>query len=156
MRSGLYVQNKITQHIDVFLSWQDVFLYNFFSSSSIREQWNVIYEYMQEKNLGSSFPHFTSFDRAKHKGLCHEFKQLYVAVTRAKERLWICENHSCNFDAMANYWKKLNLVQVRKFDDLLAQELVFASSKEEWKLRGFKVCYSGFDSQTSLVTFASF
>uniref|UniRef100_A0A803NBG7 UvrD-like helicase ATP-binding domain-containing protein n=1 Tax=Chenopodium quinoa TaxID=63459 RepID=A0A803NBG7_CHEQI len=120
------------------LEFKDVLLYNFFSSSPIREHWSVIYKYMQEKNLGSSFPHFPKFNHAKHSGLCHELKQLYVAVTRAKERLWICESHGSHAEPMANYWKKLNLVRIRQFDNSLAQEIIFPSSKEEWKSQGFK------------------
>lgn len=137
------------------LSSQDVLLYNFFSSSPIREHWSVIYKYMQEKNLGSSFPHFPKFNHAKHSGLCHELKQLYVAVTRAKERLWICESHGSHAEPMANYWKKLNLVRIRQFDNSLAQEIIFPSSKEEWKSQGFKVCFLALFGRHSLLVFSS-
>ena len=41
---------------------------------------------------------------------------------------------------MFDYWKKRLLVQVRQLDDSLAQEMQVASSLEEWKLRGIKVC----------------
>ena len=41
---------------------------------------------------------------------------------------------------MFDYWKKRLLVQVRQLDDSLAQEMQVASSLEEWKSRGIKVC----------------
>ncbi|KAI3734205.1 hypothetical protein L6452_13669 [Arctium lappa] len=61
----------------------DVLLYNFFSTSPLKDQWRVIYGYMKEKNLVDekgchSFP---SFSEARHNVLCSELKQLYVAIT---------------------------------------------------------------------------
>ncbi|KAG5240587.1 P-loop containing nucleoside triphosphate hydrolases superfamily [Salix suchowensis] len=51
-------------------------------------------------------------------------KQLYVAITRTRQRL-----------PMFDYWTKKGLVQVRKLDDSLAQAMQVSSSPEEWKSR---------------------
>jgi hypothetical protein len=115
-------------------------LYNFFGSSPLKNQWRVIYKYMEEQDLlGSTSPSFPSFNEAKHNVLCSELKQLYVAVTRTRQRLWICENVEEFCRPMFDYWMKKGLVQVRQLDDSLAQEMQVASSPEEWRLRGIKV-----------------
>ncbi|KAM3753439.1 hypothetical protein ACB098_03G094400 [Castanea mollissima] len=123
------------------LEFQDVLLYNFFGSSPMKNLWRVIYKYMKEQDLldptlPSSFP---SFNEAKHNVLCSELKQLYVAITRTRQRLWICENTEDVCKPMFDYWKKKCVVQVRQLDDSLAQAMQVASSPEEWKSRGIKL-----------------
>lgn len=63
--------------------FQDVLLYNLFGSSPLRNQWRVIYEFMEEKNLLDSCLHncFPNFNHSRHSILCSELKQLYVAIT---------------------------------------------------------------------------
>ncbi|KAL6295349.1 hypothetical protein ACE6H2_003491 [Prunus campanulata] len=123
------------------LEFQDVLLYNFFGSSPLKNKWRVIYDYMKEQDLlDSTLPKcFPSFNEAKHNILCSELKQLYVAVTRTRQRLWICENVEELSKPMFDYWKKKCLVQVRQLDDSLAQAMQVASSPEEWKSRGIKL-----------------
>ncbi|KAL2487580.1 uncharacterized protein Fot_40872 [Forsythia ovata] len=123
------------------LEFQDVLLFNFFGSSPLRGQWRVIYEFLKEKDLfDSGFPKsFPSFSQLRHNILCSELKQLYVAITRTKQRLWICENAEELSKPMLDYWKRLGLVNVRKVDDSLAQAMQRASSPEEWKSQGIKL-----------------
>ncbi|PRQ41353.1 putative hydrolase [Rosa chinensis] len=123
------------------LEFQDVLLYNFFGSSPSRNQWRVIYDYMNELDLlDHTLPRgFPSFNVAKHNILCSELKQLYVAVTRTRQRLWICENFEDLSKPMFDYWKKKCLVQVKQLDDSLAHAMQVASSPEEWKSRGMKL-----------------
>ncbi|XP_062004037.1 uncharacterized protein LOC133721436 [Rosa rugosa] len=123
------------------LEFQDVLLYNFFGSSPSKNQWKVIYDYMKEQDLlDSTLPKkFPSFSEAKHNILCSELKQLYVAVTRTRQRLWICETVEEISKPMFDYWKKKCLVQVRQLDDSLAQAMQVASSTEEWRSRGIKL-----------------
>ncbi|KAL7258164.1 hypothetical protein ACSBR1_004309 [Camellia fascicularis] len=124
------------------LEFQDVLLYNFFSSSPMRNHWEVIYEYMVEKDLqiSTSPQHFQGFNLEKHTALCSELKQLYVAITRTRQRLWICEDEGFS-DSVFNYWMKLNLVKVRKLDYESVKEMQIVSSQEEWKSRGIKLFY---------------
>ncbi|KAL6223346.1 hypothetical protein ACLB2K_006733 [Fragaria x ananassa] len=123
------------------LEFQDVLLYNFFSSSPLRNQWRVIYDYMKEQDLlDSTLPKkFPSFNEAKHNILFSELKQVYVAVTRTRQRLWVCETVHEHSKPMFDYWKKKCLVQVRQLDDSLAQAMQVASSTEEWRSRGIKL-----------------
>ncbi|CAK9141755.1 unnamed protein product [Ilex paraguariensis] len=122
------------------LEFQDVLLYNFFGSSPLRNQWRVVYEFMKKQDLlDSTISKSPSFSHAKHNILCSELKQLYVAITRTRQRLWICENIEELSKPMFDYWKRKCLVQVRKLDDSLAQAMQVASSPEEWKARGLKL-----------------
>lgn len=82
---------------------------------------------------------FPSFEETKHNLMCSELKQLYVAITRTRQRLWVSENTEELSRPMFDYWKRKCLVQVRRLDDSLAQAMQVASSPEEWKARGVKV-----------------
>ncbi|KAI3817065.1 hypothetical protein L1987_10852 [Smallanthus sonchifolius] len=125
------------------LEFQDVLLYNFFGTSPRKDQWRVIYEYMKEhdwldEKLPQSFPNFSE---SRHSVLCSELKQLYVAITRARQRLWLCENKEELSKPMFDYWKRRGLVQIRKLDDSVAQAMRVASSHQEWRERGKKLFY---------------
>ncbi|WOH13225.1 hypothetical protein DCAR_0832734 [Daucus carota subsp. sativus] len=124
------------------LEFQDVLLYNFFGSSPLKNQWRVVYEYMKEQDLlNDTSLSFPSFDTARHNLLSSELKQLYVAITRTRQRLWISESVEDLSKPMFDYWKRKGLVQVRKLDDSLAQAMQVASSSEEWKSRGKKLYF---------------
>ncbi|XP_074264825.1 uncharacterized protein LOC141587273 [Silene latifolia] len=146
-----YVKGEITKHIGkraivltIFeckgLEFQDVLLYNFFGTSPLEDQWRIIYEYMVENRLlpakQESLPQFS---HSKHNILCYELKQLYVAVTRAKQRLWICEESDGFSLPMVRYWQKLNTIQVKELDESYAREMPIMSSAYDWKLQGFKM-----------------
>ncbi|KAF7010859.1 hypothetical protein CFC21_025225 [Triticum aestivum] len=127
------------------LEFQDVLLYNFFGSSPLRNKWRVLYGYMKDKDIiahseGISHP---DFDRSKHYLLCSELKQLYVAITRTRQRLWICENTEDYCRPMFEYWKKLCLVEVRLLDSSLIQAMKTGSSNDDWRLRGTKLFNEG-------------
>nr|KAJ0190303.1 hypothetical protein LSAT_V11C800402640 [Lactuca sativa] len=125
------------------LEFQDVLLYNFFGTSPLKDRWRVIYGYMNDQDLldGKLFPSFPTFKESKHNVLCSELKQLYVAITRTRQRLWICENKEELSKPMFHYWKRKGLVQVRKLDDSVAQAMRVASSPQEWRERGKKLYY---------------
>ncbi|KAH7516697.1 hypothetical protein FEM48_Zijuj10G0162600 [Ziziphus jujuba var. spinosa] len=123
------------------LEFQDVLLYKFFGSSPMQNQWRVIYEYMQTRNLiePDSAKSFQSFNEAKHKLLCFELKQLYVAITRTRHRLWFFENMGEHCKPLFDYWKKLKVVQVGEIHKSLVEEIQVTSSREDWKSRGVKL-----------------
>ncbi|KAK7400973.1 hypothetical protein VNO78_12282 [Psophocarpus tetragonolobus] len=94
------------------LEFQDVLLYNFFTSSPLQRRWGVIYDYMKEHHMLDSRSHKKiSYEDSKHNVLCSELKQLYVAITRARNRLWIYEDSEDLSKPMFDYWKVKNLVQ---------------------------------------------
>lgn len=107
----------------------------------MKDQWSVIYGYMKEHDwLDEKLPHsFPSFKESKHNVLCDELKQLYVAITRTRQRLWICENKEELSKPMFDYWKKRGLVQVRKLNDSVVQAMGCSSSPQEWLECGKKV-----------------
>ncbi|XP_071715755.1 uncharacterized protein [Rutidosis leptorrhynchoides] len=125
------------------LEFQDVLLYNFFGTSPLKDQWRVIYEYMKERDwLDEKLPQsFPNFSESRHSVLCSELKQLYVAITRTRQRLWICENKEELSKPVFDYWKMRGLVQVRKLDDSVAQAMRVASCAQEWRDRGKKLFY---------------
>lgn len=101
---------------------------------------------MKQRDLLDSRFHecFPSFSEARHAILCSELKQLYVAITRTRQRLWICESVEEHSKAMFDYWMKMCLVEVREVDDSLAEAMRMASTPEQWKSRGIKVSRSCF------------
>ncbi|KAJ0971025.1 hypothetical protein J5N97_018984 [Dioscorea zingiberensis] len=123
------------------LEFQDVLLYRFFGTSPLKNQWRVIYGYMKEHTSieSSKLISFPSFDEAKHNILCSELKQLYVAITRTRQRLWICETTEEYCQPVFDYWKSLCLVQERSLDCSFAETMRSTSSPEEWKARGIKL-----------------
>ncbi|KAK1685246.1 hypothetical protein QYE76_046094 [Lolium multiflorum] len=127
------------------LEFQDVLLYNFFGSSPLRNKWRVLYGYMKDKDIIAHSEEIShpDFDRSKHYLLCSELKQLYVAITRTRQRLWICENTDDYCRPMFDYWKKLCLVEVRLLDSSLIQAMQKGSSSDDWRLRGTKLFNEG-------------
>nr|GEX90583.1 UvrD-like helicase, ATP-binding domain, P-loop containing nucleoside triphosphate hydrolase [Tanacetum cinerariifolium] len=125
------------------LEFHDVLLYNFFGTSPLKDKWRVIYGYMKEHNwLDEKLPRsFPTFDEASHSVLCSELKQLYVAITRTRQRLWICANKEELSKPMCDYWKMKGLVQIHKLDDSVAQAMRVASSPQEWRERGKNLFY---------------
>ncbi|KAK1380712.1 UvrD-like helicase ATP-binding domain-containing protein [Heracleum sosnowskyi] len=133
------------------LEFQDVLLYNFFGSSPLKNQWRVVYEYMKEQDLlDDTCLSFPSFDMARHNLLSSELKQLYVAITRTRQRLWISESVEDLSKPMFDYWKRRGLVQVQKLNDSLAQAMQVASSAEEWKSRGKKLFFEHYYEKATM------
>lgn len=100
-----------------------------------------MYDYMKNKDVITSSEEIShpGFDRNKHYLLCSELKQLYVAITRTRQRLWICENTDDYCQPMFDYWKKLCIVEVRLLDSSLIEAMQTGSSADDWRLRGTKV-----------------
>ncbi|CAN0880576.1 TPR and ankyrin repeat-containing protein 1 [Linum grandiflorum] len=127
------------------LEFQDVLLYNFFGSSPLGTKWRVVYEYMRNQNLlDPTLPGSPPvFDWSKHNLMCSELKLLYVAITRTKQRLWLCENVQDCSKSMFDYWKKKGLVQIRQLDKEIAKAMQVASAPEEWTAQGYKLLQEG-------------
>ncbi|KAL2892242.1 TPR and ankyrin repeat-containing protein 1 [Bienertia sinuspersici] len=139
------IANSIGRHAIVLtifeskgLEFEDVLLYNFFGSSPLKDQWRLIYEFMEKKLCLLNSELYPSFTNARHNILCHELKQLYVAITRTRQRLWIYEASDDFSSPMLDYWKRLNLVQVKKLDDSYARTMQAESSLEDWRRQGIK------------------
>ncbi|KAE8790127.1 putative ATP-dependent helicase [Hordeum vulgare] len=127
------------------LEFQDVLLYNIFSSSPLKNKWRVVYGYMKNKSILSSPEEMShpDFDRNKHCLLCSELKQLYVAITRTRQRLWICETGDDYCRPMFDFWNKLCLVEVRLLDSSFIEAMKTGSSADDWRRRGTKLFNEG-------------
>ncbi|MCO5580609.1 hypothetical protein L7F22_034479 [Adiantum nelumboides] len=124
------------------LEFEDVLLYNFFTGSSLQRSWKVIYEYMYENKLLTpeepSTRSHPAFDMTRHSLLCSELKHLYVAVTRARQRLWIYEEDEvCR--PMIDYWISQDLLETKLLDESFISQMASHSTPDEWKKRGFEV-----------------
>jgi ATP-dependent exoDNAse (exonuclease V) beta subunit len=73
------------------LEFDTVILLNFWKDSPARKEWSIIYQFMKERNL-KDCSKIGAFSE-KHQVLCTELKLLYVGMTRAKENLYIFDDH---------------------------------------------------------------
>ena len=91
------------------------------------------------------------FDIHPYSLLCTELKQLYVAITRPKNRLIIYDEHSQNRRHVETFWRDLDLVQFISKKDLDTsmnannkdiasfRSLVVKTSTTEWKKQGVRM-----------------
>ncbi|TFK51884.1 hypothetical protein OE88DRAFT_1483274 [Heliocybe sulcata] len=115
------------------LEFDDVLLYNFFKdSTSDFSQWRVVLNAMVE----SQGEHISvpSFDEVRHASICSELKFLYVAITRARNNLWIFDP-SKQAEPMKHLWSREGLIDTYTPKMELPQ-LAVDSSSEEWRQAG--------------------
>ena len=55
---------------------------------------------------------YVELNYKQYSGLCNEFKQLYVALTRPRNRIIIFDDNREKRWAIERYWKQLSLVQI--------------------------------------------
>ncbi|KAF9608895.1 hypothetical protein IFM89_012063 [Coptis chinensis] len=116
------------------LEFQDVLLYNFFEKAPLEPGWEVVYEFMVHKNLlGARSLKYPPFNKDRHSALCNELKELYVAITRTRQRLWVFESIS---HPLFDYWKKLGVVKLGEFDFSFGSGMLVFCKLEEWNLCG--------------------
>lgn len=120
------------------MEFEDVVLYNFFTSS----------DHVRDFQVATNLPAPADFDGGKHIALCSELKQLYVAITRAQNRLWFFEKDEGNVKPMLNYWTTGNpLVHVVYSSDNNIQEKLNQlrpSTKADpkiWSAKGYELIY---------------
>ncbi|KAF8241597.1 hypothetical protein K440DRAFT_665246 [Wilcoxina mikolae CBS 423.85] len=76
------------------MEFEDVFLYNFFSTSPCVSDFRVLVKLLEQYHSSDSVHDQTTNLQDINITMCSELKHLYVAVTRAKARLWIIENET--------------------------------------------------------------
>ncbi|GAB1610784.1 hypothetical protein Ahia01_001364900 [Argonauta hians] len=136
------------------LEFNDVLLYNFFKDSPVTNEWRVVSSYLQElqdnhtKGQGSAELNFDilrsqnrprplSFDANSHMILLTELKSLYVALTRARHRVWIYDESLEKRAPMFEYFRALGLVEcVKHFKEDVNGVLPRKSTSEEWLEKG--------------------
>ena len=93
------------------MEFDDVILWNFFSTTPDPSGWRSLQQCMNQDFLG--------FNAAKHATLCSELKNLYVAITRARVRFLMleCSNETAEpFVKLINQHAPLPLLEVTSVD----------------------------------------
>ncbi|KAF7340238.1 UvrD-like helicase ATP-binding domain-containing protein [Mycena venus] len=114
------------------LEFNDVLLYNFFEDSGVTEsQWRVVL------NVIDNGPPAPSLDNMRHASVCSELKFLYVAITRARNNIWIADC-STKGEPMRTLWTSKDQVQncVLGTD---TPRFAISSTLEEWREQGRKL-----------------
>jgi len=96
-------------------------------------QWRIIPPVLE----GNS-KRIRSFSHEKHYILSHELKNLYVAITRARQHIWILDEDAERVRPVQRYWENRNLVKViQSLDEIgTMSALAKKSTKDEWNEQG--------------------
>jgi tetratricopeptide (TPR) repeat protein len=112
------------------MEFTDCLVYNFFSSSPLKNDWRVLY-----KVVNPAQPH-PLFNENKHSALCVELKFLYVLLTRARQRLIIYDGDIKSREPMLKYWRTEQLVEEKPLDQDIRNLFLTESDPEQWQERG--------------------
>ncbi|RIA86623.1 hypothetical protein C1645_325835 [Glomus cerebriforme] len=117
------------------MEFNDVLLYDFFTDSPARSKWRVILSALDDHSKGVQ-----TFSHEKHYILSSELKHLYVAVTRARQHIWIFDKNTEWSKPIRTYWDHHGLVKViRNMNEISTfPTLAKKSSSHEWNRRGRK------------------
>ncbi|CAG8520792.1 11613_t:CDS:10, partial [Gigaspora margarita] len=111
-----------------------VLLYNFFKNSPARKKWRVIHSVLDKNEKGTP-----TFSHEKHCTLSSKFKQLYVAVTRARQRICIFDENDEYSDPIRSYWEQKGLIEIiRDKDEIITyvKKIAKKGNVEDWKQQG--------------------
>ncbi|XP_002966061.2 uncharacterized protein LOC9634966 [Selaginella moellendorffii] len=115
------------------LEFEDVLIFNFFTDSASPEAWKTLSSVFGRSRPANCLPaQLPSI-------LCNELKELYVAITRTKRRLWIIDENLEYQRPMLDYWKSLNVVKRGALDASLISSIHQISSPEQWHQRGVEM-----------------
>ncbi|POG66195.1 hypothetical protein GLOIN_2v1659127 [Rhizophagus irregularis DAOM 181602=DAOM 197198] len=113
------------------MEFNDVLIYNFFTDSPACRKWRVIDSISSKNSKGVQ-----TFSHEKHYILSSELKNLYVAVTRARQRLWICDENIEYSKPIREHWKNLGLIKIVQSERKIVSNLAKKSGSYEWNQRG--------------------
>ncbi|CAB4428084.1 unnamed protein product [Rhizophagus irregularis] len=120
------------------MEFNDVLLYNFFTHSPARQKWRLILSALDNHSKG-----IQTFSHEKHYILSSELKHLYVAVTRARQHLWIFDEDSELSEPIRIFWgkdgwDKSGLIKViQSLEELnTLPTLAKKSSSHDWNRKG--------------------
>lgn len=112
------------------MEFTDCLIYNFFSSTTIGNDWRTLYQYIDPQQRHATF------DSRLHSAICCELKLLYVLITRARRNLVIYDDQSPQMIPIFYMWIQRNLINIREYDENIRNIFVKFSSSEEWNARG--------------------
>ncbi|PBK77543.1 hypothetical protein ARMSODRAFT_949477 [Armillaria solidipes] len=121
------------------LEFNDVLLYDFFADSVAGPApWRVVLNAIDESNQDPRNPP-PRFDSVRHASICNELKSLYVAITRARENIWIADGSETG-EPMRIFWTSKDLIQ-NYTPGSDAPRLASSSTPEEWASKGRELFY---------------
>ncbi|KAK0207964.1 hypothetical protein DFS33DRAFT_396866 [Desarmillaria ectypa] len=121
------------------LEFNDVLLYDFFADSvSGPAPWRVVLNAIDESKQDPRNPP-PRFDGVRHASICNELKSLYVAITRARENIWIADGSETG-EPMRIFWTSKDLIQ-NYTPGSDAPRLASSSTPEEWAAKGRELFY---------------
>ncbi|KAG8760604.1 hypothetical protein FRC11_000178, partial [Ceratobasidium sp. 423] len=110
------------------LEFEDILVYNFFSTSDLPlDAWDFVHGH-------SIKTHRSQRESAPPPSLCNDLKLLYVALTRARKRCWIWD-HGYVVDAMKLFWLSQDLVTTASISEMTGWNTV-ASTPAQWIEKG--------------------
>ncbi|KAI0061021.1 P-loop containing nucleoside triphosphate hydrolase protein [Artomyces pyxidatus] len=113
------------------LEFNDVLLYNFFEDSAVEvSQWRVVLNALERSQRAKIAA--PTFDENRHAGVCSELKFLYVALTRARQNLWLVDR-SEKGEPMRMFWSARGLVENYTPSSADIPQLAVSSTPEEWE-----------------------
>jgi DNA polymerase III delta prime subunit len=112
------------------MEFTDCLVYNFFSSSVVRNEWRALYNLIDPDQ-----PH-PKFNHHAHSSICTELKLLYVLLTRSRRNLVIFDEIPRHSIPLFELWRARELVNVCDYDENIRNIFVRISSPEEWRARG--------------------
>jgi ATP-dependent exoDNAse (exonuclease V) beta subunit len=112
------------------LEYNDVFVFNFFTDSTASvPAWKELIDAQLPEGTGT-------FDVRKHMMLCEELKHLYVAITRAKHRVFLFDSDADKRRPMYRFMQERQLVVADWHYDLQEGGLALKSHASEWANKG--------------------
>ncbi|KAJ3758111.1 hypothetical protein EV360DRAFT_83381 [Lentinula raphanica] len=115
------------------LEFNDVLLYDFFGDSPAKlSQWRLILSALDDCSHVSA-PEFER-NKQRYASVCTELKFLYVAITRARENVWIVDTSESS-EPIRMYWTERDLIRNIK-PGTNAPKLATSSTPEDWARQG--------------------
>ncbi|CAC5364350.1 unnamed protein product [Mytilus coruscus] len=143
MKSGLV----LTLYEAKGLEFDDVLLYNIFTDSEATKEWRVVLSFLEKlvkkdsKNESKISLQISAdsrplpFNPKQHKVLNSELKQLYTAITRARQNVWIFDEDKEQRTPIFEYFQALHLVEVVA-EDKEVKSFTRKSTPREWVDKG--------------------
>ncbi|CAG2222141.1 TPR and ankyrin repeat-containing protein 1 [Mytilus edulis] len=146
MKSGLI----LTLYEAKGLEFDDVLLYNIFTDSEATKEWRVVLAFLEKlikkdaNNKSKISLQMSSdlrplpFNPKQHKVLNSELKQLYTAITRARQNVWIFDEDKEQRKPIFEYFQALHLVELVAEDKEVKCKITFTrkSTPREWVHKG--------------------
>ncbi|KAJ3739795.1 hypothetical protein DFH05DRAFT_1546449 [Lentinula detonsa] len=115
------------------LEFNDVLLYDFFGDSPAKlSQWRLILGALYDRSMVAAPD--VERNKQRYASICSELKFLYVAITRARENVWIVDS-SERSEPMRMYWTERDLIRNIK-PGTNAPKLATSSKPEDWAQQG--------------------